>query len=347
MTAYLLEQAETLAEEFCQQLQQLLEQARRQQRSLEIDARQLHRLLDELEVRLRLAESGTSPIPTHAERMQGKREEIYQEQQQILEELGEAQEAANRLELFLRQVEMSGRSLRREIHLQPYDPWELALRSQVLYGRERERCALAREVHDGPAQVLSNLILGLEQCRQDVAPLGGQTAALAERLLRDSRLGIQEVRRFIYDLRPSPVAAEPLGRQLERFVRDLQGTYQIKVELRWGEPPRPLSAEETVSIYRIAQEALLNARRHARAKHIDLTASCEPTSWMVTVSDDGIGFDPSVACHGEDQWGIAGMRERAALIGAELSIESDPGKGTTVLLRLPIDPSSHAKQGGS
>ncbi len=330
MAANLLLQAETLVEQFCERLDALLRQAQERRKVLEGEARQQSRFLDELGARLTLARPGGFSA-MDAERLQI--EEVRRQQEQTLADLAEAEESARRLELLRRQVEMSGRSLR-QAALQRYDPWELALRSQVLYGREQERSALAREVHDGPAQVLSNVVMGLERCRQARTPEETQTAM--DDLVRDLRLGLQEVRRFIYDLRPSPLAEESLGRQVERYIRDLETAYQVAVEFRWGESPQDLSPEEKIAIYRIVQEALQNARRHARAGTISVEAYVEPSAWVVQVSDDGVGFDPTYPWHQEDHWGLYGMRERAQLIGAELRIESRPGEGTLVRLRLPL-----------
>lgn len=344
MAADRLLQAEALAEEFCQQLRLLLEQARQRQHALEIDARQAHRFLDELEVRLRLAQAGTSLAPADPNHLRKERDALLAQEQQTRDALGSAEESSRRLELLLRQVEMSSHSLRREVHIRPYDPWELALRSQVLHGREQERSALAREAHDGPAQVLSNLILGLERFRQVLPQRDGEAVDLAEKLLRDARLGLKEVRRFIYDLRPSPVAEESLGQQVERYVRDLETVYQVNVELHWGTPQRDLSREETIAIYRIVQEALRNAQKHARAERIAVDAYWEPTGWTVRVADEGVGFDPNAAWDQEDHWGVVGMRERARLIGADLEIKSRPGEGTKVLLRLPILPEDRTEE---
>lgn len=332
MTVDLLLQAETLVEQFCERLDALLRQAQERRQALEVEARRQSRFLDELGVRLALARQGEFPS-LNVEALQTEEEAVRREQQQTLAALAEATESARRLELLRRQVEMSGRSLR-QTALQPYDPWELALRSQVLYGREQERCALAREVHDGPAQVLSNAVMGMERLRQ--AETLEESRAAVEDLLRDLRLGLQEVRRFIYDLRPSPLAEEPLGRQLERYIRDLETAYQVAVEFRWGAPPQDLIPEEKIAIYRIVQEALQNARRHARAGKISVEAYVELNAWVVQVTDDGIGFDPTHPWHQEDHWGLYGMQERAQLIGAELEIESRPSEGTTVRLRLPL-----------
>lgn len=334
MASDLLLEAETLVEEFCAQLDRLLQQSRQQQDSLETEARQIRRLLDELDLRLRLAGEGAGFTPPDTDRLRAEQEEAARREQELLALLPKTVGAGRRLELLLRQVRMSGRSLRSAEHLPPYDPWELALRSQVLYGREQERSALAREVHDGPAQVLSNVVLGLGRAWEAGSP--EELQALIEGLLRDARLGLQEVRRFIYELRPSPLAEEALDRQIERYIRDLEAAYQIEVDFRWALPPRELSAEETIAIYRIVQEALQNARRHSRAERIFVESYVETPAWVVRVSDNGTGFDFFRAWEQKDHWGIRGMEERAHLIGAELRIESRPGYGTTITLALPL-----------
>jgi len=329
-----LEQAEALVGEFCGQLERLLEQARQRQQSLESEARQLRRFLEEVDLRLQLARNGNALAAVDKTQLQTLREEAARQEQEILAQLAHVAESARRLELLLRQVRMSCRSLRSEGRLQPYDPWELALRAQVLYGREQERSSLAREIHDGPAQVLSNLALGLGRARQTESI--EEMRALAESMLRDARVGLQEVRRFIYDLRPPPLAEEPLGQQIERYVRDLETAYQIEIDLRWGAPPREFTDEEKIAIYRIVQEALQNAHRHACADKILVEAYVEPVAWVVRVSDNGVGFDPQAVWQQPDHWGIRGMHERARLIGAELHVESRPGGGTVVTLHLPL-----------
>jgi two-component system sensor histidine kinase DegS len=155
-------------------------------------------------------------------------------------------------------------------------------------------------------------------------------------VLRDVRVGLQEVRRFIYDLRPSPLSAGPLNQQIERYIQDFATAYQTSVELRWAEAPRPFTPEECVAIYRIVQESLQNARKHARGDRIVVETSMELSDWVLRVSDNGVGFDPGTAVPQEDHWGLRGMRERAYLIGAELTVKGRPNEGTTVTLRLPL-----------
>jgi len=334
MVEDLLLHAETLTQDFCQQLDNLLQQARRRQQDLEAQARHLRRLREEVDMRLQLVLGQRDLVMPNPERLQREQREVAQQEEDSLAALAEAEQTSRRLELLLRQVEMSGRSLADGSTRRSYDPWELALRSQVLYGREQERAALAREVHDSPAQILANSVLGLESCRQSERL--DEAKRLIGGVLRDVRVGLQEVRRFIYDLRPSPLADGPLGEQIERYIQDFATAYQANVELRWAESPRPFTPEECIAIYRIVQESLQNARKHARADRMIVEACVELTDWVLEVQDNGVGFDPTAVGLQEDHWGLQGMRERAHLIGAEWIVESQPNEGTTVTLRLPL-----------
>ncbi len=332
--AAFLQQAAQLVQAFCRQLALILQQARQGLESLDVEIRKLRRFLDELEVRTRLLQEGTAPAATSVS-WQEELEQARRQERALWEKISGLEEAIRRIDLLHRQVEMSGESLHRQEFGRSEDPWDLALRSQVLYGREQERVALAREVHDGPAQVLSNLILGLERGKETVVEQEHLVGHL-ETLIRDSRMGLQEVRRFIYDLRPSPLADEPLEQQIERYVRDFEATYQVPVEFRWDVPARFFSPEETIAIYRIVQEGLRNAQKHARARHLLVEVYSDATAWIVQVRDDGVGFDLQAVQRDEERWGIAGMQERARLIGADLQIESRPGEGTTLSLRIPL-----------
>ncbi|MGC8874839.1 MAG: sensor histidine kinase [Chloroflexia bacterium] len=332
----LLRQAEVLAERSCEELRCLLEQATEERRALEAEVRQLTRLRDEVDVRLRLAAEGGAV--GDVEKLREQLDALRRTEEQLHQAVGAAEERERRLELLLRHLQMSARSLCAPQAGRPYDPWEMALRSQALYGREEERSALAREVHDGPAQLLASVALGLEELRRTLPPEVGAAQQELERLVREVRLGLQEVRRLIYELRPSPVADETLDSQIERYVRDLEASCGAKIELRWVPPPRELAQEEKVAIYRIVQEALRNAIRHARAGRIAVEAFVEPAGWTVQVVDDGIGLDTDLLWEHQEHWGIRGMRERAQLIGAQFRIDSRPGEGTVVMLRLPDVP---------
>ena len=216
------------------------------------------------------------------------------------------------------------------------DVWKLVARISTVKAQEEERSRLAREVHDGPAQVLANAILGLELCEQIARRDPGQLIDEITRLKAMVREGLVEVRRFIYDLRPSMLAERGLLVTLQRYVAEYQAFFRIAVELQLPAALPPLSQEQEITIFRIVQESLQNIQKHAWASVVAVGLQVEDEALVVTIQDDGRGFliqqTEVTALSGV---GLRGMSERAEAVGGELQVESQPGEGATVRLILP------------
>ncbi|MHB1004083.1 MAG: cache domain-containing protein [Chloroflexota bacterium] len=219
-----------------------------------------------------------------------------------------------------------------------------ALRSyaaEVLKAQEEERLRLSRELHDGAVQDLVALGQRLELCR-DALPEG---ATAAEGRLQEvqvlARKGVVELRRISNYLRPSILEDLGLVPALQLVVREL-GQHLPETRTNFevvGEEARlPLARELTV--FRIAQEALSNVRKHAAgAGRVSVALIFDPREVTLVVEDNGPGFlaaQPGVLLQ-QGHLGLAGMAERARLFGGELSVESALEKGTTVILRLPLE----------
>ena len=202
---------------------------------------------------------------------------------------------------------------------------------RALLVQEGERGRIARELHDEVGQTLTGVMLQVE----------GLSAAIPEHLrpqldeLRETaRRGTEDVRRIARQLRPE--ALEDLGLQsaLAALATAFGEQAHVRVD-RHLEPPRlPLSEEQELVIYRVAQEAMTNVARHAQAKAVELRLERIANEVVLTVRDDGRGL-PSEASRSSH--GIRGMRERAMLIGARLSIKPAPDRGTEVKLTIPVD----------
>jgi len=151
--------------------------------------------------------------------------------------------------------------------------------------------------------------------------------------------GITQLRHLITELRPASLDELGTGPALEALVErtavvnGLEVSLELDLDYESGrESSRHAPAVET-TIYRLVQEALTNAVKHAKATRVKVVVS-EQSGWIdIAVSDDGVGFDPEQSVEG---FGLIGMRERAALAGAELQVESSPGRGTTVIVRAPV-----------
>jgi len=211
--------------------------------------------------------------------------------------------------------------------------------ARLVFAQEDERRRIAREMHDQFGEQLTALNRGIETLKDvcgDRADLREQVATLetvAHRLDRD-------VDQLVWELRPTALDDLGLRAALASYVRDWSKRVSISAELHTtGLLDDRLASETETALYRIAQEALTNVAKHARAGNVDVILERRSDSVLLIVEDDGVGFDPAAAGHG---FGLIGMQERAALVGATLEVESAAGKGTTILVRMAAAPVSEA-----
>lgn len=208
--------------------------------------------------------------------------------------------------------------------------------------QEEERLRLARELHDEAAQALTSLLVRLRLLEHSHSPEEAQQRVQELRELTASAL--EDVRRVALDLRPTILDDLGLGPALEWRVDEFnkEGLTRGRVTVKGME--RRLPRETELALYRVGQEALSNVHRHAQAATV--RAALERSDGVVTleVRDDGIGFDPQ-GLHNDAQqpdagrgMGLLGMRERMAIIGGDLSVDSTPGRGAVVSARVPVSP---------
>jgi two-component system sensor histidine kinase DegS len=206
-----------------------------------------------------------------------------------------------------------------------------ALGLRVVQAQEDERQRMAEDIHDGPAQVLTNAIFQVEYLDRMLTT--EEKEAHAEiAFLRDMlREGLDEVRTFITDLRP-PGTDIALAPALADRAAQLEQRHGITVEVNVDGIDDRLGPAARASILRICQEALQNARKHAAASRVSIGLEGD----TLVIADNGRGFDlVRVASRAGQNFGLQFMRERAEVIGAQLNIESRQGEGTRILLRLP------------
>ena len=206
------------------------------------------------------------------------------------------------------------------------------LQSLARRAEEQERRRIGRELHDEAGQSLLLLRLQLEMLERAAPPRLrpglGEARGTAERI-------VTELRRIVAAL--SPAVLERLGlvpalRQLAaRFEKTCEA--RVAVGVRGAARDLPLEVQEV--IYRVAQECLQNTAKHARATTVNLSLEITDKSIRLRVGDNGAGFSVETAGNRPTSFGLAGMRERAALSGGTLAVRSAPGKGAAVILRLP------------
>jgi two-component system sensor histidine kinase DegS len=209
-------------------------------------------------------------------------------------------------------------------------------RERLAREREDERRRLARDLHDGPAQSLSAAVFGVDLALATLerAPESARDELLhARELLREA---LNELRAMMFGLRPRLLEEKGLGPALEALA-GMAPLWGPGVTVKITGQPNRLADDVELALYRIAQEAITNARKHSAAREIHVILDVGAESAVLTVTDNGQGFPPRrirpTSGHGE---GVPGMRERAELLGGTLQIESAPGKGTQVLATLPL-----------
>jgi two-component system NarL family sensor kinase len=198
--------------------------------------------------------------------------------------------------------------------------------------RAQERSRIAREIHDTLAQSLTAIALQLEGALDSDATSPARTRKHIRTALSVAREGIGEVRRSLLDLRSGALEGKPLREALLALARRTTSETGIRVSVESSRIP-PLAPHVEFELYRIIQEALVNACRHARAKSIKITFRMTRGELVAAVVDDGRGFEPEADGAGQ---GIAGMRERAHLIGGRLAVSSRADRGTTVRAAIPV-----------
>jgi two-component system sensor histidine kinase DegS len=257
-------------------------------------------------------------------------------------ELGTQQTELAKLEIAMRNLESIWLFLERGDSNLVTDPASgdgvpTDVQMRIVEAQESERSRLAQEVHDGPAQVLSNAIFQVEYIERviDSDPRAARTEL---RFLRDLlRRELGSVRTFISQLRP-PVLDE-LG--LDGAISDAVGRTTaltgLAITSELAAPPERLTATQQTVVLRVLQEALQNVRKHGAASAATVASAIDGGDWVLTVRDDGRGFDVgAVAARGRRNFGLQFMRERAELIGAQFEVHSRPDGGTLVRLAIPV-----------
>jgi signal transduction histidine kinase len=195
-----------------------------------------------------------------------------------------------------------------------------------------ERTRLARELHDSVSQALYGIALGTRTARVLLDRDPSKVPESLEYVLSLAQAGLSEMRALIFELRPESLENEGLTAALATQATSLQARYHIEVKAQLcPEPDIPIEVKE--ALYRIAREALHNTVKHAKAQHVTLSVVCSAAGVGLDVLDDGVGFETDQLFPGH--LGLKSMRERATRLHGSLEIDSVPGSGTRVTVRIP------------
>lgn len=197
----------------------------------------------------------------------------------------------------------------------------------------RERNRMARELHDTLAHTLSALTVQLETVKAYWHVDAAAAQTMLDKSLEATRSGLQETRRALKSLRASPLDDLGLSLALRRMAESAAQRANLTLDFSAPSKTPSLAPDVEQSIYRIAQEAVANVTHHANAKNLTVQLAFNGQGVSLLVQDDGLGFQEPPDGN-TDHFGLPGMRERAQLVGGQLTIDSQPGQGTT--LRLTI-----------
>jgi signal transduction histidine kinase len=217
----------------------------------------------------------------------------------------------------------------------------IAITNARLYERSRElsilseRNRLALELHDVVSQKLFSLNLAAETASTLLERDPAQAADQLRRVRALTREAMAELRALIMGLRPADLERDGLAGALTKEVEMLRRVHTVDIGLAIEPAPADVGEGRDAGVLRIAEEALHNAIRHAAAEHVTVTLAASDAETVLTVADDGIGFDPTDPALRSRRLGLTSMEERAAELGGRLVVRSAPGTGTTVTLTLP------------
>lgn len=225
------------------------------------------------------------------------------------------------------------------------------LLNRIVTAQEEERRRVSRELHDQMGQSLAALMVGLESLKVNFADAPPVLDRLRE--LQDMANGLsQKVHSLAWDLRPPALDDLGLHLALQRYVEHWSERSQIVVDWHTnGFTSRRLPSRVETTLYRVVQEALTNVLKHAQASRVSLIMRAAADSVSAIVEDNGRGFDAELTMHALDphyKLGLVGMQERVLLVNGTLNIESVFGYGTTVYVRIPLNPqeSGHEQRPG-
>jgi two-component system, NarL family, sensor histidine kinase DegS len=208
---------------------------------------------------------------------------------------------------------------------------------KIIEAQEDERKRLSREIHDGPAQMMANVMMRsdlIEKVYKERGP--GEAIDEIRNMKKMVRSALYEVRRIIYDLRPMALDDLGLVPTLKKYLQTIE-EYHKTTKIQFtniGEDKR-LSSKYEVALFRMIQESVQNALKHASASMIQVKLEIKKDHVMAVIKDDGKGFD--INEKKPESFGILGIRERVELLEGELSIHSKIGTGTLIIIQVPIN----------
>ncbi|MFC5401762.1 sensor histidine kinase [Cohnella soli] len=211
---------------------------------------------------------------------------------------------------------------------------------KIILAQEDERKRIAREIHDGPAQSLANLVLRTEIAERllDTKDLEVVRSELVD-LKSQIRIGLEEIRKIIFNLRPMALDDLGLVPTLRKFAQDFEEKTRIRTVFETAGKDRRLPSAMEAAMFRLVQEGFNNALKHAQSTYVSLELFFKETTVEMHIEDNGVGFIVDAIesrAKSHSHFGLIGMKERVELLQGKWEIQSKPGHGTKIIIDIPI-----------
>jgi two-component system sensor histidine kinase DegS len=288
------------------------------------DVRQLYMSLQEVQMRHYM-------MRTQLEQQQNKQKSLQERQKEL-----------QRLIHLLEQVSNKGQEGASSV-ADLVETSEQEMIAKIIQAQEEERLRISQQIHDGPTQTMSNLILQAEVCERFIDKDPGEAKTELASLKNTIHHTLQEMRRFIFDVRPMILDDLGLVPTLRRYIQDFGERTRIESNLVVQGSEGRLPSHLEILIFRVIQEALTNISKHAHATHARVALEVEPHQITAIVEDDGVGFnleevEKTLREGHRRMMGISNMRQRVeTLLKGQLVIESTTGRGTRVIATIPTE----------
>lgn len=214
---------------------------------------------------------------------------------------------------------------------------KLEMERRILEAREAERRKIARDIHDGPAQSLAAILIKLNLLAMEPAAADNQQFKQQLSQLKDiAQESMNEMRQILFDLKPARLDKNSLLATLEDYFAEIKDKFGFVVKLEAVGVPQIYPVYLQTALFRLAQEAITNIRKHAGVSTAQIVLSESEELVKILIKDEGSGFDKARELNRTASYGIVGMRERVDLLGGSIEILSEPGAGTQIIIGIPL-----------
>jgi two-component system sensor histidine kinase DegS len=310
--------------------QRLLEVSRDFERYTEDDVRQAYDKASELQVEL-------GSLREREKQLKLRRNELERSLRKLEHTVDKAEGLITQIGVIFNYLEGNMKSINEQLEVALH---RRQLAPKIIQTQEEERRRIAREIHDGPAQSMANVVLRTEVCEKLLELNPAEVRQELGELKNAVRKSLQEVRRIIFDLRPMGLDDLGLFPVLSRYVETLKERYsEVEIESDFRGQPQRFDSIIEVALYRVVQEALQNVLKHAKAKQVKVSLENDGQRLIARIVDNGRGFvvEKYLQKPKSESYGLVGMKERIEILGGQLYLNSKPGEGTEVLAIVPLE----------